>query len=251
MYLIFNKSIFSFNLLRALEEIVDYEWLVDIGIVAIPTMIVCITSFFSVHLWQIKKEQFELKQKKYALRKEIQNDFQESIVAQINLCRRFVMDMTEPYVVSYEYLDKKGTKEIPKEKSLVNSSEEKEDEDGLRKIVFQAQFPEDEKDFPQNKMKEKMTEFREKLERNTDLIWNLFSTLTVYYQSNEIKKTYHEITDNLEKIESICKALYFSKKREDFMEYKDDFHILQKREVKLSSKLIRLLVDTPLKELKD
>jgi len=75
----------------------------DILVVAIPTIIAGVTSYFSVNLWQVKKEKFALKQKKYELRKKIQDDFQVSIAALINYQRKFTEELLDPYITTYRY----------------------------------------------------------------------------------------------------------------------------------------------------
>ena len=144
--------------------------LIEILKVSIPVAIAGIASFFSVHLWTMKKEKFDLRTKKYELRLNIQNDFQKPFVAIFNLEVDFYNEIRDKYVVNWELED-----------------EEK------KNITYLLEFPEDKQDLPSIVFAERFKKFLSQRTKFMEEGNKLLSTMLVYYDSKKLNKAYSDM----------------------------------------------------------
>jgi len=121
-----------------------WEWVSPILVVAIPTAIGGVASFFGIHWWQIKKEKFELKSKRFELRRNIQKLFQQSIVARMTLTARFMSEIRETLSKGYGFVPV-GQKFLEKTGEIIILEEDEKDTE----LGSRVSFPTKKEEFPQ------------------------------------------------------------------------------------------------------
>jgi len=149
-----------------------WEWVSPILVVAIPTAIGGVASFFGIHWWQIKKDKFQLRKLKFDLLRDIQDDYQKSVAAHVTFYHAFLQKMKDHYIHNWY---------------IVSETD--------KKINFKIPVPED-NDLPKTVFDDEFKKFFIQDQEIVKEVWNFYSTLRVYYDSNEIEVVWIELSNS-------------------------------------------------------
>lgn len=200
------------------------QWIIDVLIILIPTVGGALTSSLSLNHWQAKKEQFQLEKQRYALRRKILDDYQKSIASRLVLSLNFVNK------IGFHYSSP----------SELSSKEKKE-------IKYITVFPTEEEKKPLNQFSTELKEFNDKYESLNYEVWDFFSTLSVYFESEKIISKYTELSDTQLFFQKMIYVLLRSDNTDDFAK---NFDILSETKADLinfGTEMVDLLANTPLK----
>jgi len=201
-----------------------WDAVLQILLVVIPTLIGSYSTKLIVNKWQERKEEFELNKSKFQLRKDIQKDFQKGLAEQISTCYDFINKIT----VHYASLWKVGSD---------------------KKIVKNIGIPREGDDLPHIIFEDELINYRRKVFKDSRFMWELFSTLKVYYKSKKIDEEYSELISKLTFIIDLFNVLLDKDNNEDFQK---NYELLKKElgELKIkSSNFVATLADTSLKKM--
>ena len=199
----------------------------DILVVAIPTIIAGVTSYFSVNLWQVKKEKFDLRQKKYELRKQIQMQFQKAIFSNLHLFEELHHKIAYHYSNSWD-LDKKSNE-----------------------VSFSMDIPHGNENLPENIFAEERIKFREKFIISNREIWNFYSTIIIYFDDDELSDKLSNLIDLCSECGLMFEVFMESKDNDDFKKKSDNLEKMISDFATLTSESAKMLANKPLKKMPD
>jgi len=206
------------------------ESITTILVVLIPSLIGVIATKKITNSWQIKKEEFQLKKEKYELkiksREKIQGAYKKSWFDLINLYFEFKSRVEEYYIDSWQL-------ESEKEKNVTFTYTIPDDKEKLPKVVFASDL-------------KKFIADRELIRKE---VWNFWSTLTVYFESEKLTKHFKEQTKNEKFVKEMFRVFIDSNDGKDF---KTNREILSNTLSELRDKISiggNLLATTPLRDL--
>lgn len=169
------------------------QWIIDILIILIPTIAGALTSGFSLHHWQVKKEKFELEKQKYELRRKILDDYQKSMAAKIVLSFNFTdkihMHYTKPKLVSKD-----------------------------KTIEYYSFIPDEEDKKPKKQFLTEKKEFDKEDHRLNYEVWDFFATMSVYFDSEELISKYNQLADKQFSYKEMSNLLVLADNTKDFIE---------------------------------
>jgi hypothetical protein len=175
----------------------------DILLVAVPTLIGALCSKFIINSWQVKKEEFDLKNRNFELRKQIFVDYENSFMKRLSIYDKFVSGVTDPYIREY-----------------------KRNQDDKFKVGVMISFPKDEQEFPYNKFANEYNKFKKDIMENGDSIWKFFSTIRVYYNIEDIDIVMGQISKSNSSVKEAINLLMYSK---ELKEFNSNWELYEKR----------------------
>lgn len=206
---------------------VDHDGIViakDILMIVLPTIVGAVATRYIVNGWQEKKEKFRLDKEKYDLRMDIQERYKKSGVALVDLSYSFIERIEEEYASNWQLDSKKKT---------------------VTRILV---IPEGDQNLPKILFAKELKEYRKQNLEITKNVWELFATISVYYDSKKLNDRFFALLDQAHFLFGLFYLLIESNPKEFHNNHKilikvfDDFR-------EDATEVTKLLADTPMKEL--